>query len=139
MTVGGEQEGGRVTHWLPRAWNGTNSLLGLLGAAGGTACFLPGEAVWEVAGGWLIGLLGRAGWANAITLGDVVLYADRGLIPLLHHHEMEHIRQGRRWGPLFLPAYVLESVYQWLRTGRGYQDSRFEVAARRAAGDGEEN
>ena len=44
---------------------------------------------------------------------------------------MVHVRQGRAWGPLFLPAYVLESAYQWLRTGRGYWDNRFEVAARR--------
>ncbi len=120
-----------MTHWSARVWNGGNSLLGLLGGLGGTAFFRPDEAVREVAGGWLIGLLGRAGWANAITLGDVVLYADIGLIPLLHRHEMAHVHQGRLWGPLFLPAYVLESLFQWLRTGQGYQDNRFEVAARR--------
>jgi len=109
------------------------------GALGGTAKFRPDEAVWEVAGGWLIGLLGRAGWADAITLGDVVLYADIRLIPLLHDHEMAHVRQGRAWGPLFLPAYVLETVFQRLRTGRGYWDNRFEVAARSAGAAGEEN
>ncbi len=127
-----------MTQWAERVWNGVNSLLGLLGGLGGTADYLPEVAVWEVAGGWLIGLLGRAGWADAITLGDVVLYADRGLIPLLHTHEMRHVEQGRAWGPLFLPAYVLESAYQWLRTGRGYWDNRFEADARRAS-HGEEN
>lgn len=134
MTGGGEQGGAGVTHWLPRVWNSGNSLLGFLGARGGSARFRPEEAVWEVAGGWLIGLLDRAGWAAAITLGDVILYADARLIPLLHAHEMAHVRQGRAWGPLFLPAYVLESLYQWLRTGRGYWDNRFEAAAR-AAGE----
>lgn len=83
----------------------------------------------EVAGGWLIGLLSRAGWASAITLGEVVLYADQALIPILHDHEMVHVKQGRLWGPFFLPAYVLESAYQWLRTGDGYRRNRFEVAA----------
>ena len=136
MTVGGEQGGAGVTHWLPKVWNSGNSLIGLVGALGGTARFRRDEAVWEVAGGWLIGLLDRAGWAAAITLGDVILYADARLIPLLHTHEMAHVRQGRAWGPLFLPAYGLESVYQRLRTGRGYWDNRFEVAARAA---GQEN
>lgn len=128
-----------MTQWLGRVWNGGNSLLGLVGAAGGAVRFRPEEAVWEVAGGWLIGLLGRAGWADAITLGDVVLYADNALIPLLHAHEMAHVRQGRTWGPLFLPAYVLESLLQWLRTRRGYWDNRFEVAARSGAAGEEEN
>ena len=128
-----------MTHWAARVWNGGNSLLGLLGAVGGAAHFRPEAAVWEVAGGWLIGLLGRAGWADAITLGDVILYADATLIPLLHTHEMRHVRQGRAWGPLFLPSYVLESGYQWLRTGRGYWNNRFEADARRAADGREEN
>jgi hypothetical protein len=139
MTVRGEQGGAGVRHWLPRLWNSGNSLLGLTGALGGAARFRTDEAVWEVAGGWLIGLLDRAGWAAAITLGDVILYADARLIPLLHAHEMAHVRQGRAWGPLFLPAYVLESVYQWLRTGRGYWDNRFEVAARLGVSSKEEN
>ena len=83
----------------------------------------------EVSGGWLIALLARLGWASAITFGDVVLYEDSRLVPILHAHERVHVRQYRRWGPLFLPAYGLESVYQWLRTGDGYRRNRFEVAA----------
>ena len=120
-----------MMRWLVRAWNSGNSLLGLLGAVGGAASFRRKEAVWEVSRGWLIALLGRVGWADAITLGDVILYADAALIPRLHAHEMVHVRQGRAWGPLFLPLYVLESLFQWLRTGRGYRDNRFEAAARR--------
>ena len=120
-------------------WNGGNSLLGLLGGLGGRPRWHGGDGVWEVSGGWLIGLLGRLGWADAITLGDVVLYADARLVPLLHTHEMVHVRQGRRWGPLFLPLYVLESLYQWLRTGRGYRDNRFEVAAYRGEEGGRDS
>ena len=128
-----------MTRGIQRLWNGGNTLLGLLGALGGTVKSRPEEAVWEVTGGWLIGLLGRAGWADAITLGDTILYADVGLVPLLHDHEMVHVRQGRVWGPLFLPAYMAESLFQRLRTGRGYWDNRFEVAARSAGSAGEEN
>lgn len=116
-------------------WNGPNSFLGLLGGLGGRWRWHGGDGVWEVSGGWLVGLLGRLGWADAITLGDVVLYADARLIPLLHGHEMVHVRQGRRWGPLFLPLYLTESLFQWLRTGRGYHDNRFEVAAYRSGRD----
>jgi hypothetical protein len=110
-------------------WNSGNSLLGLLGAFGGKAAWHRADFMLEISGGWLIGLLSRAGWASAITLGDVVLYAGRDLVPLLHAHELVHVRQGRRWGPFFLPAYGLESVWQWLRTGDGYRNNRFEVQA----------
>ncbi len=115
--------------YFSRIWNSPNSLLGCLGAVGGTWKRNRREGVWEVAGGWLIGLLSRRCWASAITLGDVILYADAALIPLLHDHEMVHVQQGRAWGPFFLPAYVLESLYQWIKTGDGYHNNRFEVAA----------
>lgn len=115
--------------WLQRIWNGPNSAIGLAGALGGRWAWNSDALMLEVSGGWLIALLSRAGWASAITLGDVVLYADRRLIPVLHDHELVHVQQGRLWGPLFLPAYVLESAFQWLRTGDGYRRNRFEVAA----------
>ena len=114
---------------LPRLWNAGNSLIGLVGAIGGRGAWRRGEKVLEVSGGWLSGLLVRRGWAQAITLGDVVLYADDALIALVHDHEMVHVQQGRVWGPFFLPAYVLESLWQYLRTRDGYHNNRFEVAA----------
>ena len=115
--------------WLPRLWNSTGTLLGLAGALGGRGQWNSRDLMLEVAGGWLTALLSRAGWASAITLGEVVLYADSGLVPILHDHEMVHVRQGRLWGPFFLPLYVLESAWQWLRTGDGYRNNRFEIAA----------
>lgn len=111
--------------------NAPNTLIGLLGAIGGVQQRGGTEGIFEFAGGWLIGLLHRCGWATAITLGDVILYADAVLIPRLHDHEMVHIRQGRYWGPLFLPLYILESLYQWIKTGDGYHQNRFEVEAYR--------
>ena len=118
-----------MSHWGRHFWNAGNTLIGCLGAIGGAWRMDRAEGVVEVGGGWLVGLLSRQGWASAITLGDVILYADVRLIPLLHDHEMVHVRQGRAWGPLFLPAYVLESLYQKIRTGDGYRSNRFEVAA----------
>ncbi len=104
-------------------------MLGLFGALGGQTAAGRVDGVREVSGGWLIGLLARQGWASAITLGEVVLYERPELIPVLHAHEMVHVHQYRRWGPLFLPAYGLESAFQWLRTGDGYRSNRFEAAA----------
>ncbi len=115
--------------WLPHLWNSPNSLLGLIGSLGGEYRPCRDEGVLEVTGGWLIGLLSCRRWASAITLGDVILYADAALIPLVHDHEMVHVRQGRAWGPLFLTAYVLELLGQWIKTGDGYHNNRFEVAA----------
>lgn len=119
----------RNTGLLPRLWNAGNSLIGLACALGGRGAWRREEKVLEVSGGWLISLLVRRGWAQAITLGDVVLYADVALIQLIHEHEMVHVRQGRVWGPFFLPAYVLESLWQFIRTRDGYHNNRFEVIA----------
>lgn len=119
----------RLSRFFAMLWNSGNSLIGLAGALGGRASWDKADSMLEVSGGWLIGLLSRAGWASAITLGDVVLYASRELVPVLHAHERVHVWQGRIWGPFFLPAYVLESAFQWLRTGDGYRNNRFEVAA----------
>lgn len=110
-------------------WNSPNSVWGCLGGLGGKPTWRPEERICEVTGGWLTALLKRRHWADAITLGDVVLYADERLAPLLRAHEMVHVHQYRAWGPLFLPAYGLESLWQWLRTGDGYRNNRFERAA----------
>ncbi|MDQ2799425.1 MAG: hypothetical protein M3Y13_07265 [Armatimonadota bacterium] len=112
-------------HW----WNAPNSLLGLLGGLGGAWHFGRAEGVVEVEGGWLARLLHRRRWAAAITLGDVILYIDASSRLAFHHHEMIHVRQGRTWGPLFLPLYLLESLVQKLRTGDGYRNNRFEREA----------
>lgn len=52
--------------------------------------------------------------------------------PLLEH-ELEHVRQGLAWGPLFPFAYVLAGTWQALKGRRWYWDNPFEVAARAAA------
>ncbi len=110
-------------------WNSPNTLLGCVGALGGHWTWRRKEQICEVTGGWLTALLRRNRWADAITLGDMVLYADGGIAPLLRAHEMVHVHQSRLWGPLFLPAYCLEALWQWLRTGDGYHNNRFERAA----------
>ncbi len=44
-------------------------------------------------------------------------------------HERIHVRQVERWGPLFLPAYVLASVVAQARGLDAYRDNPFEREA----------
>jgi hypothetical protein len=69
---------------------------------------------------------------QAQTLGCYVFA--RGPIPAgTLAHEVEHIRQWRRFGPLYLPAYFAASAVALFGSGHPYADNWFEVAARRSA------
>ena len=69
------------------------------------------------------------GGASAMTLGHVVLGRDRHLLDLTRAHERVHVHQCERWGPLFIPAYLLASALVLLRGGRPYEDNPFEREA----------
>jgi hypothetical protein len=69
---------------------------------------------------------------QAQTLGRYVF--SRGPIPdHTLEHEIEHIRQWERLGPLYLPLYFGSSAVELFRGRRPYWDNRFELAARRRA------
>ena len=44
-------------------------------------------------------------------------------------HELVHVRQYERWGPLFVPAYLLSSAYFLIRGCDPYLDNPFEREA----------
>ena len=44
-------------------------------------------------------------------------------------HEMVHVRQFERWGPLMGPAYLGCSFVLWLMHRRPYRDNPFERQA----------
>jgi hypothetical protein len=69
---------------------------------------------------------------QAQTLGCYV-FARGPIPPETLAHEVEHIRQWRRFGPLYLPAYFAASVVALFGSGHPYADNWFEVAARRRA------
>ena len=72
----------------------------------------------------------RLGWHyRAITFGHVVLCVDT-VDPDLIAHELVHVRQYERWGPLFIPAYLFASLKAMVRGGRAHTDNAFEIAAR---------
>src|SRR5450759_218541 len=70
---------------------------------------------------------------QAQTLGRYVFARER-LSPGIVEHELEHVRQWRRLGPLFLPAYVVSSAWALMRDRNPYRANRFEIAARRREG-----
>jgi hypothetical protein len=72
----------------------------------------------------------KLGWRyRAITFGHVILCVDQADEQLLAH-ELVHVRQYERWGPFFIPAYVVASVGAKARGRRAYADNPFEIAAR---------
>lgn len=77
-------------------------------------------ARWRTALGWRY---------RAITFGHVVLSLDE-LDPGTLDHELVHVRQYERWGPLFVPAYLIESIRALSRGNHYYRDNAFEVSAR---------
>jgi hypothetical protein len=111
-------------------------LLGLLVVA--LACLKGGsvrvvDGVLEVHGGFATRLLKRGlpwvGSGAAMTLGHVVLGQDQHCLDHSRAHEHVHVRQYERWGPFFLPAYLLASFVQWLRGRDPYYDNPFEREA----------
>jgi uncharacterized RDD family membrane protein YckC len=123
---------GRVLLYV---WAGPNSLLGLIVAlltamSGGRVARSHG--VLEAWGGVASGLLRSTPiGAQAMALGHVVLGRDRPSLERTRAHELVHVRQAERWGPLFLPAYLAASAWAWLRGRHFYRDNCFEREARR--------
>ena len=67
---------------------------------------------------------------SAITLGDQVLYIAGAMTRDRVYHELEHVSQARRWGPLFFPVYGLASLWSLVRHGSLYRGNAFERRAR---------
>lgn len=117
-------------------WASPGSLLGLLPVPiallqGGSARVVDG--VLEVQGGIVTTILRRGlPWVNgaaAMTLGHVVWGCDQSCLDMTRAHERVHVTQYERWGPFFIPAYLLSSLLAWWRGLNPYLDNRFEVEA----------
>ena len=64
-----------------------------------------------------------------MTLGHVVLGRSAAALDLSQAHELVHVRQYERWGPLFIPAYLLCALVLHVRGKDGYRDNPFEREA----------
>jgi hypothetical protein len=78
----------------------------------------------------------RLGWRyRAITFGHVVLVVG-DLDGATLAHELVHVDQYERWGPLLIPAYLAAAGLAAASGGHPYRDNTFEREARdRAAQD----
>lgn len=117
-------------------WTLPTTSVGLLVAVptlltGGRARWHTG--VLEVDGGFAAFLLARLvplpGGATAMTLGHVVIARDPAAHTRTRAHERVHVRQCERWGPLFIPAYLVTSLVLKLRGRDAYHDNFFEREA----------
>ena len=117
-------------------WAAPNTLVGLpfllvVWLTRGNARIHAG--VLELHGGLLGPLLGRCvpidGGAAAMTFGHVVIARDRCMLDATRTHERVHVRQCERWGPLFLPAYALASIWAAVSGHDAYHDNYFERQA----------
>lgn len=94
------------------------------------------EGVLEVHGGFVHFFLRRCtplrGGASAMTLGHVVIGRDEQCLYWTRSHERIHVRQCERWGPFFVPAYLIACLISWTKGKRPYRDNVFE---REAYGD----
>ncbi len=120
----------QLVYWL---WASPASLVGLF--VGGIGLCSRGQVrrigpTLEFWGGAVSSLLrSRFIHARGMTLGHVILGSSDIELDHVRSHEWVHVRQYERWGPLFLPAYLLSSAVLWLAGRDAYHDNPFEVEA----------
>jgi hypothetical protein len=103
-------------------------LLALLAAMSGGSVRLRAGVV-EACGG-LVGRLLGGSWFHsggaAMALGHVVLARDAECLARSRAHELAHVRQFERWGPLLLPVYWSVAAWLWYRGYHPYLDHPLE-------------
>ena len=113
-------------------WAFPVTLVGLLLAL--VAVLSGGRMQWrggvvEAWGGW-VGRWLRGGWHSrggaALALGHVILARDAECLARSRAHELAHVRQFERWGPLLLPVYWLLGAWLWCRGYDPYLDHPLE-------------
>ena len=103
--------------------------VGLLGLCTGGTVRRVGPTL-EFWGGAVTGLMNsRLIHARGMTLGHVILGVSGLTLESIRPHEWVHVRQYERWGPLFLPAYLLSSALLWIAGRNPYWENPFEVEA----------
>jgi hypothetical protein len=78
---------------------------------------------------WLLTGMNRWPFAIALTLGHTVLGQTDAALDISREHELVHMRQYERWGPLMVPVYLGSSLVLWLRGKDAYRDNPFERQA----------
>lgn len=94
------------------------------------------DGVLEISGGLISRFLswGRPFPIIAVTFGHSILAYTQAGLDVCRTHEHVHVRQYERWGPVFIPLYLLLSLIAWWRGEDPYRDNPFEREAFREAG-----
>lgn len=104
-------------------------LLGVAAMASGGAARRRGCVV-EVHGGLAKKFLETfPGEPIAMTLGHTVIGRTEAALDITRAHELVHVRQYERWGPLMIPAYLTCSLWLWLTRRDPYRDNPYEKQA----------
>jgi len=129
----------RLTVALAILWASPWTLFGLLvgglGLATGGRVQRTGRVI-EFSGGFatvFLKVFPLVRGASAVTFGHTVLGRSQSLLDECRDHELVHVRQYERWGPLFVPAYLLCWLVLWLSGNNPYFDNPFEREAFREA------
>ena len=110
-------------------WSLAGLVVGLLGLLTGGRVRLRRPTV-EFYGGAVRKLLEWSpGEPMALTLGHVILGRTGAALDVARDHELVHVRQYERWGPLFVPLYLWFSLRLWLAGKDAYRDNPFEREA----------
>ncbi|MBB01574.1 hypothetical protein GYB59_04040 [bacterium] len=110
-------------------WTTVGLLIGAGSCVTGGRCQRRGHTL-EFHGGladWLLRLTPVG--AIAITVGHVILGRTSAALDIARTHELVHVKQYERWGPLFVPIYFLLSAVVWFQGKDAYRDNPFEQAA----------
>ena len=91
------------------------------------------EGVLEMCGplvAWLLRhCIPLSGGASAITLGHVVLARDQHSLAITRGHERVHVQQYERWGPAFIPVYLIAAMWGLVTGAGAYYGNVFEREA----------
>jgi hypothetical protein len=123
------------TTTLKILWASPWSLLGLfvggLGLATGGRVRRTGRVLefWGGAVTTFLRVFPLVSNVSAVTFGHTILGRSQPDLENCRTHELVHVRQYERWGPMFVPAYVFFWVVLWLRGRNPYFDNPFERQA----------
>jgi hypothetical protein len=111
-------------------------VIGGIGLCTGGRARVRGRVIEFYGGGVkrLITLLPSGQFTLALTLGHTILGQTDAALDISREHELVHVRQYERWGPLLGPAYLLCTLVLWLAGKRAYRDNPFERQAYDEAG-----
>jgi hypothetical protein len=112
-------------------------VLALLATVSGGSARVRGGVV-EAHGGLVARFLRGGRWWHggaAMAVGHVILARDADCLARSRSHELGHVRQFERWGPLLLPVYWGIGGWLALRGFHPYLDHPFEQPGSRSAED----